>query len=418
MLPISKILLTSGTVTLLTVYLFISQWKLLFPPTHSPGSGRRMVYTYVQTGIPIKGQDRALLTRMLQVWLRSWHAHGYHPIILFLADAMHHSNYTCLRDTFATFPTVNPPEYELACYMRWLAFRMTGGGVFMDYDIVAVDKFEVPWRRIDGLYSWEPLAPMLTVGGADGLDRQIAFMASHGEPLQTIEGRPHTSDMLIMRRNMNLYTQVLFNHPPIVHVSNDFYEQFSKEANVGITRDDLIADISLYGILQTRRIHLLMPRDIQVLYDQCSHGLCVTAKQSANLSRLKVFSHQPPQNRTESISLVSRWPLDMDMEMMFVVFASPSSLASLDQFTQNALRQSMSDGRNIIPLYTEKRLDCQLLLDYHLGYAAKHAINFKIINLDHVGEAKDHQVLFQMLTDKFHSLLKPIQDLESQLVQL
>ena len=251
MLPLSRILLMSGTVTLLTGYLLISQWKPLFPPTHSPGSGRRMVYTYVQTGIPIKGQDRALLTRMLQVWLRSWHAHGYHPIILALADAMHHANYTCLRDTFATFPTVNPPEYELACYMRWLAFRMTGGGVFMDYDIVAVDRFEVPWRHIDGLYSWEPLAPMLTVGSAEGLDHQIAFMANHGEPLQTIEGRPHTSDMLIMRRNMHLYTQVLLNHPPVVHVSNGFHEQFSKEANAVITRDDLIADISLYGILQT-----------------------------------------------------------------------------------------------------------------------------------------------------------------------
>lgn len=80
-------------------------------------------------------------TGLRQAWARNWQRLGWQTRQLGLREAAGHPRYERFVMRAQTWPTINPPAYELACWIRWLAvdqwFQETGeaSAVCCDYDV-------------------------------------------------------------------------------------------------------------------------------------------------------------------------------------------------------------------------------------------------------------------------------------------
>jgi hypothetical protein len=90
------------------------------------------IYTYYQK---VKGQSEEENLWLLDLWKKSWSYYGWNPIVLSLEDSKENPLYEKLCQKCIQYPTINSKEYEMACYVRWLAFSLRGGWV-NDYDII------------------------------------------------------------------------------------------------------------------------------------------------------------------------------------------------------------------------------------------------------------------------------------------
>ena len=74
---------------------------------------------------------------LIDMWKRSWKAQGWEPVVLGLDDAKKHPLYEAfvagIKDKAKS---VNPGDYDLMCWVRWLAFHGVGGGLMTDYDVI------------------------------------------------------------------------------------------------------------------------------------------------------------------------------------------------------------------------------------------------------------------------------------------
>lgn len=91
------------------------------------------VFTYYQFLHPQRHQAER---EMLRIWQESWARFGWTPTCLSIDDAAEHPLYERFQARVSTFPTVNDHDYELACFVRHLAFATVADGesVFVDYD--------------------------------------------------------------------------------------------------------------------------------------------------------------------------------------------------------------------------------------------------------------------------------------------
>lgn len=71
--------------------------------------------------------------RILAIWQENWSSHGWEPVIITENDARKHPDFQKYYDAFYAMPTVNPKEYEMACWLRWVAMAAIGG-LMVDYD--------------------------------------------------------------------------------------------------------------------------------------------------------------------------------------------------------------------------------------------------------------------------------------------
>ncbi len=90
------------------------------------------VYTFYEFLDGWGNQDEAI-----GLWLDSWRKNGWNPVILDQRVASRHAEW----QRFNTWkrhqlPSVNPAGYDLACWHRWFAFDVMGGGVMVDYDVI------------------------------------------------------------------------------------------------------------------------------------------------------------------------------------------------------------------------------------------------------------------------------------------
>ena len=92
-----------------------------------------VVFTYYTPVRKFSEQDQQ---QEIAVWRASWAKHGWAPTVLDRTHVERAPNWEELTALVARLPTVNPPGYDLNCYLRWLALSNVGGGLLVDYDVV------------------------------------------------------------------------------------------------------------------------------------------------------------------------------------------------------------------------------------------------------------------------------------------
>jgi hypothetical protein len=74
--------------------------------------------------------------KLIDVWRRSWAKRGWNPVVLTEQDAARHPRYPEFKKKFWSLPTEYGHNYEVACFMRWVAVSARGGGMLTDYDVI------------------------------------------------------------------------------------------------------------------------------------------------------------------------------------------------------------------------------------------------------------------------------------------
>ena len=180
------------------------------------------VYTY-HAGSPGPGE-------LLDVWRKTWAAHGWEPTVLWQNDAEAHPRYDEIFEAVHKLPTVNSRQYEDACYLRWVALLQVGGGLMVDYDVgnrgFTPDHLHTP-RALVPLHV--DRVPCALWASKAGLNTVLEWFKNPGEPW-TVNGQPHLSDMHVFARRSSGFPVdpvcCEFNDPrtkglPLVHFSSD-----------------------------------------------------------------------------------------------------------------------------------------------------------------------------------------------------
>lgn len=89
------------------------------------------VYSYHQ---PVPGLPDP--KKLIELWAQRWMLDGWEPVILNETDAKSHPGFAHYEQRIRKFPSVNPPGYDRACFLRHLAMARIGGGLLVDYDVI------------------------------------------------------------------------------------------------------------------------------------------------------------------------------------------------------------------------------------------------------------------------------------------
>lgn len=157
------------------------------------------VYTYHE---PVEEmQDQ---TGLIDLWKRSWEQHGWTPTILGEVHAAAHPEFEKYLEAVSRHPTVNPKNYELACYKRWLAMEQVGGGWMVDYDVINYGFKPVNHDDRLTLHSgnW---CPCVSSGNKSAYKSAVVAFQTFEGPWEMYPGTPHTSDQDILKNRPHLF---------------------------------------------------------------------------------------------------------------------------------------------------------------------------------------------------------------------
>lgn len=134
---------------------------------------------------------------VLERWSKSWGKAGFSPVVLGVSHAKKHPRYEELKALFKSYPTVNYPEYELACYLRWLALAVVGGGVMCDYDVMNVSMGPSEFYATDVLFHERRRVPCLVQASEAGAN----LLVDHLEKTKPEKHLIHWSDMISLMKS-------------------------------------------------------------------------------------------------------------------------------------------------------------------------------------------------------------------------
>lgn len=92
------------------------------------------VYTYYERVPNLWPEDTQLA--LIELWKKSWAKHGWNPVVLNESAAAPHKFFKEYKERVGALPTAFGYEYTVACFMRWLAVGVKGGGMMVDYDVI------------------------------------------------------------------------------------------------------------------------------------------------------------------------------------------------------------------------------------------------------------------------------------------
>lgn len=152
------------------------------------------------------GEDAELCRLMTD----SWRAAGWDVLVLNDSHARQHPLY----DNLTWMPTVNPEDYEMACWRRWLAYAeaLPYGvrALCLDIDVINVglcpqDVENMPFRgRMTALHHALTPAVIVTKGQ---LDRWTKTIVAPGKPAY-YDGVEHYSDMIMAQQHPELWDRL------------------------------------------------------------------------------------------------------------------------------------------------------------------------------------------------------------------
>lgn len=146
-------------------------------------------------------------TRLLLLWKQNWMHHGFTPIVLNEYHARKHPIYEAFEKRIANLPSINPHGYDRACYLRWLAYSVAGGGLCGDYDCftyVGPKMFGAPQGKLIG---YQGHIPSLVHGTRKAMESVIKGIMDYQVSDKDLENnRPHVSDMQIFYHGGVKYT--------------------------------------------------------------------------------------------------------------------------------------------------------------------------------------------------------------------
>lgn len=93
-----------------------------------------LVYSYFN---PTPTIDFGAEASIIILWQKSWRESEFLPVMLTHQHADAHPRAEEFLRVVSNFPSINPPGYDLSCWMRWLALAQVGGGLMTDYDVIA-----------------------------------------------------------------------------------------------------------------------------------------------------------------------------------------------------------------------------------------------------------------------------------------
>lgn len=168
-------------------------------------------------------------TKLILLWMERWEAAGFEPIVLTEYHAHKHPCYAPFCEKIDSLPSVNPPAYDRACYLRWLAMNAIGGGLMADYDCIPYEKIKLP-KTGTRLLSYQNHVPSLVYGSAAGYQDVISAIMSYEvtEKDRVQKEKIHVSDMYILlnsgvpyekRDTIKNYNEPGWETAPVVHYS-------------------------------------------------------------------------------------------------------------------------------------------------------------------------------------------------------
>lgn len=201
------------------------------------------VFTYHEpvAGLPDAG-------KLVALWQQSWHAQGWGTVVFGEGTVREHPDYQKFKDRVATYPSSNPPGYDLACYLRHLGMIQFGGGLLVDYDVMnrsfTPEDGEAAWERAsaspNGVLMLEVFrCPCAIVATTTGYENICSKLTAHNPA-----GEQHTSDNNILSRyddleiggqcaeflgGGNLHDtspEAAWRRSPLVHFSNNGLRKF------------------------------------------------------------------------------------------------------------------------------------------------------------------------------------------------
>ncbi len=157
----------------------------------------KSVYTYYEP-IASMPDEEALVA----LWKDAWSAAGFTPVVLNEDHAQRHPAYDdMLAHIRRHLPSVNPYGYDTACYLRWLAMAVVGGGLMSDADVMPYDVSKLVAPKLGRVTTFAEgnICPGLVDGDTYAYTAALSLFLSHKGPTEMIGGKPHTSDQCILQ---------------------------------------------------------------------------------------------------------------------------------------------------------------------------------------------------------------------------
>lgn len=218
------------------------------------------VYTYFDSNFVSRDARK-----ILALWEQCWQRAGWEPVVLDSNTAKQHPRYQSVVDRVRQFPTVNKPQYEMACYVRWLAMAQVGG-LHSDWDMVNLG--EPPWElgnKFTDWGRWGGFMPVLVSGNRADFESVLDWFFLD-PPIEQQGKRQHCSDMLFFTTYGPQFMQAanpakacdLLGEGPekIVHASNGECLGMMKQHKVDVIRKLVSGKVPL-SLMRKRHRHLV-----------------------------------------------------------------------------------------------------------------------------------------------------------------
>lgn len=163
---------------------------------------------------------------LIELFTRSWERQGWQVRVLTRADVVHHPDYEQYLAAISRIPTANRPDFEIVCFLRYLAMLNVGGGLLVDMDVINYGYtpdmlprgMDYTLQRGSGTFGSQYFYGWLCYEFANWTRTRV--------PVWTVNGLPHWSDMVFLTAAVPTIEVCLtcgqgnWEMMPLVHFSN------------------------------------------------------------------------------------------------------------------------------------------------------------------------------------------------------